>query len=255
VWVAKVPPKLPFADNTSRNGLIEQYNTAIDNLTSIQAGPDFFSFAYDDNDTPANLNDDVERGGSLTKDGIHPNSLGHRIAAQLWHNAYTGATTEPFYLDKLCNRLVSTDCSAFTRTNHRQNLLQVGSNNQYYVDETFTPTSIPTALAGGIWIMTKNSTAERTNNDANYIEFVVDRAVSVYVAYDAGASSLPAWLNPATSDYQSAGLNIQVTDPASPTLNLYWQDFAAGTVDLLGGNLASGASGSNSNYVVVVVEQ
>jgi FAD/FMN-containing dehydrogenase len=51
-----------------------------------------------------------------------------------------------------------------------------------------------------------------------------------------------------------AGLNVQTTDPSSPTLHVYSQSFAAGAISL-GGNLATGASGANSNYLVVVVEQ
>lgn len=246
VRVAKVPPVLPNAANSTRNGLIQGYNTAIDNLTDIQPGPDFYAFFYDDNGTP-DTSDDYERL-SLYYNSLHPNALGIRIMSYLWHNAVTGGTTLPLVLDRLCNRLVSADCLAVSPTNQKQNLLETGYPP--YVDETYTLTTIPPVLADGVWIRTANE--ESNNTAASYIDFTVDRPVTVYVAYDAGASSPPGWL---TGDYAITGLTIQTTDPLSPTLNVYSRNFTAGAVSLLGGNLASGASGADSNYLVVVVPQ
>ena len=250
VWVAKVPPVLPLASNATRNADIQGYNTAIDSLTSTQAGPDFFGFFYDNNGTPGTTSDDTDRV-SLYDGDVHPNSLGVHIMADLWRNALTGATTEPFYLHRLCNRLVSAGCTAVSPTNHKQNLLQAG--NVTYIDATFTLTSVPPALANGIWIQTANALAERNNTSASYIDFTVDRPVTVYVAYDAGAASVPNWLNPSMSSFVDAGLDIQTSDPSSPTLHVYSRSYTAGTVSL-GGNLASGAGGANSNYLVVVVQ-
>ncbi len=251
VWVAKVPPVLPFAINATRNADIQGYNTAIDSLTNTSPGPDFFTFFYDDNGTSGITTDDNERI-SLFVDGnkLHPNPLGIHIMARLWNNSLTGASVVPFFLDRLCNRLVSADCSAVSPTNHKQDLLEVG--NTYYIDQTYTLTSIPAALAGGIWIQTAD--AENADSSASYIDFTVDRPVTVYVAYDAGATSLPNWLNPATSSFLDAGVNVQTTDPLSSTLRVYSQAFVAPGTISLGGNLATGASGSNSNYLAVVVQ-
>jgi hypothetical protein len=47
---------------------------------------------------------------------------------------------------------------------------------------------------------------------------------------------------------------VESTDPSSPQLAVYARSFGAGSV-VLGGNMATGASGANSNYVAVVVEQ
>jgi lysophospholipase L1-like esterase len=384
VWVAKVPPALPSASNITRNATVRGYNTAIDGLTNIEAGPDFYAFFYDNNGTTGTTSDDYERL-SLYYNSLHPNALGNRIMSQLWDNAITGATTAPFYLDRLCNRLVSPSCTDLSPTNHKQNLLEVGYPP--YVDAAYTLTSIPAALADGIWIQTANaesgsagvpppsgnlalnqpvvaSTVDGTLSAAHavdgnlstrwgsvegvdpqwiyvdlgashqinhvvlrweaayarayqiqvsddlstwktvfsttsgngatdditftltsaryvrmygtqratpygyslwefevygvtdtepvyYIDFSVDRPVTVYVAYDAGAASVPTWL---TSNYTPTGLTVQTTDPASPTLNVYSRNVGAGPVSL-GGNLASGASGANSNYLVVVVPQ
>jgi lysophospholipase L1-like esterase len=245
VWVAKVPPALPSASNTTRNTTTQGYNTAIDGLTNIQAGPDFYAFFYDDNGTPGNSSDDYERL-SLYYNSLHPNALGYHIMAQLWNNAITGGATVPFYLDRLCNRLVSASCTALSPTNHKQNLLEVGYPP--YIDAAYTLTAIPAALQNGIWIQTAN--AESGNTAASYIDFTVDRPVTVYVAYDAGATP-PDWL---TTAYTNTGLTVQTTDPSSPTLTVYSKSFAAGAVSL-GGNLATGASGANSNYLVIVLAQ
>jgi hypothetical protein len=80
----------------------------------------------------------------------------------------------------------------------------------------------------------------------------VDRPVTVYVAYDGDAGvTAPDWL---TTNYTNTGLTIQTTDPSSPILKVYSRSVAAGAVSL-GGNLATGASGANSNYLVIVVAQ
>ena len=384
VWVAKVPPALPSASNTLRNATVQGYNTAINSLTNIQAGPDFYAFFYDNNGTPATTSDDYERL-SLYYNSLHPNALGNHIMSRLWSNAITGTTTVPFYLDRLCNRLVSASCTALSPTNHKQNLLETG--NPAYVDAAYTLTSIPATLADGVWIQTANaessnpgtppassnlalnqpavassvengtlgaanavdgSTGTRwasaegadpqwiyvdlgaeypidhvvlkweaayaqayqievssdastwspvftttsgngatdditfapttaryvrmygtqrataygyslwefevygvTGTQTAYIDFTVDRPVTVYVAYDADAGVIPpTWL---TSSYVNTGLTIQTTDPASPTLNVYSRTVAAAGPVSLGGNLGSGASGANSNYLVVVV--
>ncbi len=259
VWVAKLPPVLPFdTTNATRNADLQAYNTAIDSLTAatgctgcLKQGPNFFKFYYDDNGTPGDTTDDYERL-SMYYDKLHGNALAYRIMAQNWDNALTGATTVPFYLDRLCNRLVSATCTARSPTNHKQNLLPTGY--PYYVDQSYTLTTIPTALADGIWIQTANATAERTNTSTNYIYFTVDRPVTVYVAYDAGATSRPDWLALPANGWLDAGLNVQTTDPLTPTLHVYSKSFPAGPVNL-GGNLATGASGADSNYLAVVVEQ
>ena len=78
--------------------------------------------------------------------------------------------------------------------------------------------------------------------------------MTVYVAYDAGAATVPDWLNPSSSGYVDAGISVSSTDPSSPSLTVYSQSFSAGDIPL-GGNMAAGAAGANSNYLVIVVEQ
>jgi hypothetical protein len=114
------------------------------------------------------------------------------------------------------------------------------------VDAAFTLADVPPVLADGRWVMTAN--ADKASTVTNSVSFDVDRAVTVYIGYDAGASSRPDWM----SLYSDTGLTITTTDPLTPVLSLYSRSLGAGTVTL-GGNLATGASGADSNYVAIVV--
>ena len=236
VWVGLVPPAFGSGDvpygsplTAVRNtDYVQAYNQVIQTeLTGIQVGPDFFGYF---------LGPAVNRF-SLFSDTLHPNALGHVVMAQLWHNALTGRNDPlPFVLENL----VPSTAAPYLK----QNLLEAGDT--YYVDAGFTLTSIPALLQQGRWIMTAN--ADAGNASTAYISFDVDRPVSVYVAYDQGATVLPAWMN----GYVNTGLTLGTSDPAAPVLALYRQDFAAGSI-VLGGNAEGGGNGV-SNYVVIVTD-
>ncbi len=222
--------------NTSRNQLIRDYNTVIrTQLSGITLGPDFNTYF---------LTSTLSRPSFFT-DGEHPNGLGYTIMAQLWEDALTGDTTQPFILQNLCNRLLSSTCSAPVKTDHKQNLLETG--DAYYTDAAYTLTTIPSALQNGIWIMTAN--AEKSSNAAAYIDFTLDRPATVYVAYDAAhATTLPSWLG----TFTSAGTSVTTTNPNAGTLALYSRSYTAGPVSLPA-NLAGGGVGAQGNFVVIVV--
>jgi lysophospholipase L1-like esterase len=237
VSIARVPPVfgsggVPFPNplTAARNtNYVQPYNSVIaTELTGYQTGPDLFSYF---------LSAAVNRF-SLFADTLHFNALGHLVFAHLWHNALNpgSAVPMPFILDELN--------PSTTAPYLKQNLLEVGDT--YYVDRTFTLTSIPSALSDGRWIMTADSDANNTSS--SYISFSVDRPVTVYIAYDAGASSLPDWM----SSYSDTGLTLGTTDPDSPMLNVYGRSYSTGNV-ILGGNMAAGANGSDSHYLTIVV--
>jgi lysophospholipase L1-like esterase len=233
VYVALVPPAFTTATplGSSRNNLIQQYNTVIKTeLTDIQVQrPDFFSYF---------LTSSVNRF-SLFEDDLHTNALGYLAMTHLWHNALTGTTTLPFILDDLTPSTVSPYL--------KQNLLEV--EDLYYVDETFTLTAIPPALGAGRWVMTANS--GKTNTSAEYLSFSVAGNVTVYIAYDANAASPPNWLK---NDFTATGTQLTTTNPAAPQMKLYASNTArTGTISL-GGNLATGAIGAQANYIVIVVQ-
>jgi chitodextrinase len=236
--VGLVPPVFQSSDplNTTRNQTIQEYNSVISNeLTDIVPGPDLFSYF---------LSPTVNRS-SLFGDPYHPNSLGHVVNAHLWNNALTGSTFLPFVLNDI------------VPGSYKQNLIELG--NKYYIDIDVNYTlldvldngvslnSIPTELIDGRWINTANS--DKDIDTDNFLSFYADRNVTVYVAYDAGATLLPDWL----STFTETTLQFETTDPATPLLDLYRADNMSGNITL-GGNKSGGASGALSNYIVIVVE-
>ena len=116
----------------------------------------------------------------------------------------------------------------------------------YYGDRDYTIISMPSELVGAAGIKTLND--EKTNSTDNYVQFDLGHDADVYIAYDNRAISLPNWM----SDYTATGTSIGVTDEGATPLQLYMKTFDAGLV-VLGGNMATGAVGANTNYMVLVV--
>jgi len=122
--------------------------------------------------------------------------------------------------------------------------LRVGS--KYYVDRTYTITALPEDLNRAWFIMT--SDYDKTAASDAFLTFDLLQDATVYVAYDPRATSLPDWL----SDWDSNDEKIWTTALDTDHLNLFSKNYSAGQV-ILGGNLASGASGGLSNYIVAAV--
>lgn len=231
-----IPPPIfglssPFSNPSGHvtNSRIREYGSVIANeLSNTQDGPDFYDYF---------LGAGINRF-SLFADVWHPNALGHRVMAYLWHNAVNPGS--PVSLPFVLGNLAPSTTSPYLK----QNLLEIG--DVYYVDRSYALTGIPTEIANGIWVMTANNDA--SNSSSSYITFDLDRPATVLIAYDAGAASLPNWM----SAYANTGLTLGTNDPLSPTLNLYSRSYGAGSV-VLGGNMANGASGANSNYIAIVV--
>lgn len=117
---------------------------------------------------------------------------------------------------------------------------------EYYGDRTYTIISMPSEVVGAAGIKTLND--EKTNSTDNYVQFDLGHDADVYIAYDSRGISLPNWM----SDYSATGTSIAVTDSEASPLQLYKKTFDAGQV-VLGGNMATGAVGANTNYMVLVV--
>ena len=234
VYVATLPPIVDAADGLSstRNQRIDDYNSRIEsNLTGAIPGADIWSFLAPDDDNDGTA-DRIRV--DLYADNLHPNALGHAIIADLWYNILlgdaTGTTIVPFVADLL------------SRANYKQNLLEAG--DEYLVDSSATLTTVPGSLESAVWIMTAQGDAG--NGSSSFLTFELDRGATVYVAYDADATSLPDWLNPATSTYTSTGLQVTTTQT---TYQVYSRTVSAGTVTL-GGNNATGAAGASEMYLV-----
>ena len=84
---------------------------------------------------------------------------------------------------------------------------------------------------------------------SSHLVLKVLKAATVYVCYDKRGTKLPSWLSTGwTATTESFGTT---DNPASP-MKVYKKTVTAGTQLTLGGNLTGGASGAESNYLVVV---
>ena len=97
--------------------------------------------------------------------------------------------------------------------------------------------TIPSEHATLSWIKTANN--DKFNQDEQFITFNVNQNVSVFVGYDARATSVPGWM----SDWSNTGLRLETTDVP---LKLYRKNFSANKI-LLGGN-----NGAASMYLVLI---
>lgn len=248
--IALIPPS--FSSSTpltsERNLLNQQYNSVLRNELSVPArGPDTFSYFLSAN----------ENRVSMFADTLHVNGLGYVILARLWEHYLNGGTSLPnrsqlpLVLEDICVRLSSTACQSPLQ--YKQDLMVAG--NPYYTDTNFSIQSIPSILNGGLWVKTANT--DKTITRSDYLGFTIDRNVDVYIAYDAKASSLPAWLG----GYSYTGQTLAVSNPSAPAMKLYKKSYqlgvdtpANGTINL-GGNLAGGGVGATANYVVIIKAQ
>jgi len=117
--------------------------------------------------------------------------------------------------------------------------------DQYYFDRDYYILNIADSLRNLVWIKTanddKNSTAD------SLLKISVDRPADVFIGYDHRGTTLPPWL---VDNFTQTNYNIDVLDFASP-LKVWRQHVPAGMFDL-GGNMAGGAAGAKSNYIVLV---
>jgi lysophospholipase L1-like esterase len=234
----------PFSNplsSTTPNVEIQAYNAVIDALIAaetsagdpIMAGPDLWAYFLGDG----------ENRVTLTEDNYHPNALGYRVMARLWREVFAPVGQMPLVLTDFCIRVPGPGCQ--NPVLYKQNILELG-NPIYVDDETLTLTSIPAALADGVWIETRN--ADRAVTATNYLSFFVDRDVDVYVAYTSAATSLPDWLGAFSATAESIGV---AGGPGS--FDLYSTSIDAGAVVTIGGNQATGAAGSQDHNLFVIV--
>jgi lysophospholipase L1-like esterase len=250
VYIALIPPiwgsdnetlyRDPLGSAAERNRLISEYNRVITNeivtQPGVKAGPDFFSCFL----TPT-----VNRS-SLFKDHLHPNTLGYVMMAALWRDSITRGSRmvpadpcpSPVYVLESLDPYVH---------GHKQNLLQAG--DQYYTDETFTLTSIPSELTDGIWV--SQAKADSDNDDASFLNFDTGASpVTVYIAYD------PAGSPPLSLSHEFIPLTLSsdltTSDPSLGTFNIVKASDVTGMVSI-GGNRSGSGAGSQQGYLVIVV--
>ncbi len=121
--------------------------------------------------------------------------------------------------------------------------LQVG--DEYYVDRTFTITGLAPGIENGLWIRTANN--DKTATAGAFLTFTLLDSAVVAVAYDRRGTTLPDWLQ----GWEEAPAGIEVSDGSSSPLRVFYKMHGPGPV-ALGGNLAGGAAGAQSMYVVLL---
>ena len=117
--------------------------------------------------------------------------------------------------------------------------LDIGS--QYYIDRTYTLTSVPTSYLGAVLIKTANDDKHGSSVE---VSFTVDRDSIVYVGFDPRVTS-PSWL---TSSFTQTGEVLVTTAGGKSNLDIWRGEFPKGVV-VLGANDASGDPFS-SMYIV-----
>jgi hypothetical protein len=123
--------------------------------------------------------------------------------------------------------------------------LDVG--DEYYIDRPYTIVSQPSGFETYEAILTAND--DKFVTAANHLSFDVTTDVTLWVAYDQRATSLPSWLGSTFTLWDGVDLIVETTDYNMDYFKLYYADFSMGNV-ILGGNYAIGAEGAVSNYIV-----
>jgi PKD repeat protein len=136
------------------------------------------------------------------------------------------------------------EVSQISKTNYQTAYLQEGQ--EYYVDRPYTVSDLPGGFQGLLWIRTANDDKNATGE--NFLSFTISQDATVYIGYDHRASSLPDWI---TANYAAVGDGVGVSDVSASPLMLWSRDVSAGTV-VLGGNMAAGASGAGSMYIIML---
>jgi predicted secreted protein len=132
-----------------------------------------------------------------------------------------------------------------TPSNYSISRLEVG--DAYYLDRTYTLTSVPSELSTGLeaWIRTRNN--DKKNTSDSFLKLVINLDSTVYIGYDSRATSIPNWLS---TNFEPTDMAIGNSESMGH-FNVYKQILPADTISV-GGNLARGAMGVSSNYIIVV---
>ena len=128
------------------------------------------------------------------------------------------------------------------RPGYEDEYLQVG--DEYYIDRTYTILNMPEGKGDLLWIKTAND--DKMNADEIFLIFDINIDADVYVGYDKRASGLPDWI---TGSFTNSAQVVEVSDGDASPMQLWVKHCSAGTVTL-GGNMAPGASGVSSMYLV-----
>lgn len=118
-------------------------------------------------------------------------------------------------------------------------LKNVEYGQSVYSDRDSLLLESPIQHTGVLWIQTTSTDA--TNTNASYLTGSVDRAINLYVGYDAAATILPSWLD------SWEDINKQIKTDTG-TYNIFRLPVLSGAISLPGNNYGGG----NATYMYIV---
>ena len=133
--------------------------------------------------------------------------------------------------------------SNFSVKKYEKSYLQEGDH--YYIDRSYVIQSIPKEIRGFLWIKTAND--DRSEKDENFFSFTLNKDSKIFIGYDSRAQSVPNWLR---DNFNPTNKYIGVSEYAE-RLKLWEKDCVKGKITL-GGNIAEGAQGVESMYVILI---
>lgn len=123
-------------------------------------------------------------------------------------------------------------------------LARLGTGETVYSDRSYTFIRMPDVLEGGTFIRPAND--DKANANADFLDFSLNLAAEVYIAYDERADIRPDWLR----RWQRTDLIIQTSDAF---MRVYRRQVDPGVLKL-GGNIAEPAPNADlSQYLVIIL--
>jgi hypothetical protein len=169
-------------------------------------------------------------------------STTHTISATASKTGFvSGSGSDLITVSPVSSGLMISNIVAASGKTYIKDILAIGK--LFYIDRTYTFTSVPPSYIGLNYI--KTSTDDRYRTESNFLQFDVNKDVTVYVVYDDRISPKPSWL---TSVFTDTGNNIVRDD--SSTFSIYSRNYPAGHISLGGTSIPSGGVGGG--YVVIV---
>jgi len=149
---------------------------------------------------------------------------------------------QKIYLPSESNSIVMLDTDATQRTVTIVGGLHEGG--RVYLDRNYQFTSIPDALKGAAYLMSRNEDAGSRGD--NLVTLTAACLVDVYIAHDrrVATSAKPAWLK----QFAPSKQQLQTSDTR---MAFFHRRFKAGETIVLGGNTTDGTDSGKSNYVAV----
>lgn len=125
--------------------------------------------------------------------------------------------------------------SNITPVTYEPDTLEIGK--LMFVDRDYTFMDLPQEFTG--MTMVRTSKLDRTSNGDNFVSFVVNIPVTIYIAHDNQITNKPAWL----LSWTDTGVDMVGR-------SIFSKDFGSGTITL-GGNTADGVD-AGSMYMVLI---